>query len=136
MIPATFTPNHLSKLDIINEIAKKYSQDPSLRAVGDTLEGNITFSQICLYFDPQTGNTCAFGHCTKHPEQLRNDSLNMLTTDNTLDQLLKPQYHGHDLKFWEDIQRFHDLTEYWTRTSLSAKGQKHLDQLRNRYKDS
>ena len=46
-----------------------------------------------------------------------------------LDSILKPEYRGHPLQFWENVQRFHDTADYWDETSLTPRGITYLNSL-------
>jgi hypothetical protein len=54
------------------------------------------------------------------------DSLSYMLDDDktTFDSILKPEYHGHSLDFWQHLQVFHDHGCNWTITGMSDIGKK------------
>jgi len=48
-------------------------------------------------------------------------------------KIFKPQYKIDDIQFWEDIQGFHDVDDYWNETGLSAEGKKKYQRLLDKY---
>lgn len=84
----------------------------------------------CTYLDKATGNKCAVGRCIldseienvakfeeKYIYNTANSSPNVESLANrflNLDSLLKPEYRGHDVKFWKNLQNLHDLSSMWT----------------------
>jgi hypothetical protein len=128
-----------SKQEIIKELFDDYfCLDTSKRAF-DTEKG------MCTYFDSYTGNRCAFGMCMLPSDEgceypfLSHGagvySLKRLLTyhDMSLDDVLKEEYHGHGVWFWNDVQNFHDQNSWWTPEGLSDDGKKELEALKTRY---
>lgn len=119
-----------TKLQIIQETADYYSADPSKRAVND---GN------CYYFSPDE-QKCAIGRLSKIPKKLEDVSRAYYTIEELLParfsdkQIFKKDYQGHEVKFWMDLQNFHDSNKFWTKTGLSAKGRNKLESLKKKYK--
>ena len=100
-----------TKLEIIDETVAFYETDPSRRA-----EENNS----CLYTDSR-GNRCALGRYFT-PEMLEATGdfkgsfktlLAKLDRDPD-DEVFLPEYRGHDLEFWEELQAFHDEYDLWT----------------------
>jgi hypothetical protein len=125
-----------SKIDIINETVQYYSEDTNRRAVNDT-------NGCSYYFE---GKMCAVGRCVTNPQKFDKDSNNSNTTSQIyslvhqanfkLNARLKPEYRGHDLNFWEDLQSLHDTHYYWKRAKgLTEMGQSKVKELLERYKD-
>jgi hypothetical protein len=120
----------LTKQQILEETYNYYTEDVKRRAVGP---------RGCLYtyiLDNGTKKHCAVGRCFK-PEFQEKDLDSTLFTDpsNTscmslkdLESLLQDKYKGHELRFWRDLQFFHDTNGYWD-SSLTDIGQIYYDSL-------
>jgi hypothetical protein len=138
-----------TKIEIIKETAEFYGGDPSRRGIAITAEGD----EECVYFNPKTNNKCAFGRCADlnapvratdgGTTPLKNKTGPVLRLidwpsekpDEELDKILLPEYRGHSVYFWRDIQNFHDLDENFTPTGLSEIGQDHIAGLCETYKE-
>jgi len=138
-----------TKLEIIQETVKFYGDDPSRRAVIQSSETASGYA--CVYFDPKTGNKCAFGRCANLDAQIfatapflrtvplreKADWVRALVdgskgaeyANKELNKILLPEYRGHDLEFWSAIQYFHDCDEHFTKTGLSELGKLELENL-------
>lgn len=126
-----------TKLQIIEELFDNYYvKDPSKRAVS---------GRVCLYYEANTGNKCAVGMCMLNDETAKyhqefyatdvaslNDYL-VSEEEMRLDSILKEEYHGHDLDFWERVQKMHDRHYYWTEYGLSEQGLAKLEELKATY---
>lgn len=122
----------LTKLQIIDETEIAYS-DPSNRANIKEKDG----IESCSYLNQ--GKICALGRCMIDPGEVDRKYgsdevmvlIDALEEDSvTLDDLLKEKYRGHDLKFWADLQDFHDRGEHFHITGISAAGKQYLSNLR------
>jgi len=133
-----------TKIKVINETAAHYNSNN---------RGNDGLS--CVY-DAGDGNRCAVGRCMT-PEALekslfvlhsnyawgsvRNIEANI---ENHLFQfpegaksfldLLREEYQIDDLKFWKDLQQFHDEGSNWDDQGLSERGKKAYKILLDQYK--
>lgn len=121
-----------TKLQIIEELFDNYYvKDPSKRAAKGSR---------CSYYQESTGNKCAVGMCmlnddtAKHYQNLCPTSnvhgVNIVLTDEEkleFDDIIKEEYRGHDLDFWDEVQCLHDNNDYWTEYGLSEQG---IDELR------
>ncbi len=112
----------LTKLEIIEETAKYYAEDPSRRAIDE-----INF---CSYLTLD-GRMCAVGRCLVNPSNL-DTSLSGRITEVHL-ELLKPEYQGHTLDFWKDLQKFHDRPTYWSSEGLTEQGLIRVKELKEFY---
>lgn len=89
----------------------------------------------CTYHDEATGNKCAVGRCIDdskiesvsncEKEYIKNTggSPNVENLDRLfkgIDNLLKPEYHGHHIGFWESLQYIHDCTHFWDEDGFVA----------------
>lgn len=112
----------MTKLEIIDETVKFYTEDPSRRAVEN-------FS--CEYLTAD-GRMCAVGRCAENPEDIPYGSLGF--DDNVWATIeFKPQYQGHDERFWSDLQTFHDTSSFWESDGLSEDGKEHVEFLKKKY---
>jgi hypothetical protein len=64
---------------------------------------------------------CAFGRCCQNP-QLMPKGTPVSALPCEVDCYLKPEYCGQEPEFWQDIQRFHDVDDNWTKEGLSRRG--------------
>ncbi len=127
----------LTKLEIIEETVKYYSEDTSRRSKKDGR---------CVYLSPE-GNNCAFGRCCTE-EGLAFmagkegvavgifDRANSNYPGREIDSVLKEKYHGNSSDFWLSLQRFHDEDTWWGSNSLTETGLQRLNQLKEMYKDN
>ena len=56
-------------------------------------------------------------------------------TTYSIDNLLKEEYKGHSLSFWQEIQKFHDNDNNWDNQGLSEFGKTLYNELRKRYEN-
>lgn len=120
----------LTKQQILEETCNYYTEDVKRRATGP---------RGCLYtyiFQDGTKTHCAVGRCFK-TELQEKDLDNELFIDpgdtscmslKDLESLLQDKYKGHELRFWGDLQNFHDTNDYWD-SSLTDIGQVYYDSL-------
>lgn len=119
-----------TKPEILQETLEFYSQDPARRAYN---EG------VCYYLkidEDGIKRRCSVGRClskeakynggiNRHPNGVKDLATNF--GENNIDNLLAPEYHGHDVDFWASLQDLHDLTFNWTATGLSEEGVKSVE---------
>lgn len=104
-----------TKTEIIEETFEYYKTHP--RAINKN-EG-------CSYLT-DTGAMCAVGRCmTDEAVNFQKDNMDEgaggcglrlhdfsfsggIGNYTELDKLLKPEYHGHSVSFWQELQNFHD----------------------------
>lgn len=130
----------MTKIDIINETVKFYNLTNRGFGVGS-----------CMYLTEE-GNMCAVGRCMINPKDtqlkfgsgsIRGIACKMNNIDRTIskieldtmsvDHLLKPEYHGHNVEFWSDIQTLHDSYNNWNDDGLTEAGQKVVNELLIKY---
>lgn len=116
-----YSMSQKSMADIIKEFVDIYVADPSKRGLDSR--------HMCVYLNPMNGNQCMVGRCLVDPKGVPNS--NQLCDWSEIDQalfddLLKPEYRGHDFEFWIDMQDLHDLPTNWKPTGLSAVGEEQL----------
>ena len=119
-----------TKIQIIRETAAYYNS--SNRASNRT-------NTNCKYYICKNGEVreCAVGRCLIDSKSFKNRSYGATLTwynDNELNMDLKPEYQGHTVTFWSDLQEFHDGSSYWNKEGLSPAGKERLNELINDYK--
>lgn len=118
-----------TKIEIINETVKFYSEDTSRRAFTSDWGFNEEQKGVCCYLT-EDGRQCAVGRCLENSADIANGGI--ATVWNTAK--FKPEYEGHDKTFWSDLQNFHDPHIYWNDSSgLTKPGQVHLQKLLEKY---
>jgi hypothetical protein len=128
----------MTKTQIIEETAEFYSANPQLRGVKPDGLGGF----YCVYNGKNDAH-CALGRCLLPELQAQGENLagnsegpNMLRARNkinSLDEALQPQYRGHDILFWGDLQFFHDNESNWFTGGITITGQKALSDLLIKY---
>lgn len=118
-----------TKLEIIDETINYYS-NPNNRGI----TGNM-----CKYLT-DNGKMCAVGRCMAKPHtSYLGAASRILIRDGTqelkleLEPLLKEEYRGHSVKFWNDLQHLHDRAQHFTYTGFSHKGIEFIDELKAAY---
>ena len=116
----------LTKVDIIKETVEYYRHHKR------SMNG-----LYCSYI--HNGLRCAFSRCCMDDPQTTNklqarEGKGVSEFDVKLDELLKPEYRGHDLAFWCHIQRLHDTISFWKDRELSESGHRYVDYLLQTYK--
>lgn len=111
-----------TKLKIIEETVKYYSEDVRRRAVNGIQCSYIT----------EDGRMCAVGRCLQNPKEFGEISAYDLLLENE-DDIFKPEYQGHDPEFWEGLQKLHDNRKFWTTKGISLNGQDKVKELKERW---
>lgn len=118
-----------SMREILDETVQFYSENPTeKRSPGQYNGPNSTY--------------CAIGRCLIDEVKVlgeslpeNNNELLSLVYENgwlSLDQALLPEYQGHSLLFWQDLQNLHDLEVCWTQEGLSETGKELVKKIENR----
>lgn len=124
----------LSKLEILNETVQFYSEDVSRRS---------KYLGACVY-NGDNGSHCAVGRCftpslkaegKKLAKNQECDIENFLEARNldSIDSVLDEKYHGHNLQFWTELQRLHDLDIHWTDKGLSEMGEYRVNDIKEKF---
>ena len=114
----------------------------------------------CVYYNSETGAMCLVGRCLIDPQKAENEAIGALDNhlytlqeearefleldpDSVYDEeeclidlenRLKPEYRGHKLSFWFDLQEFHDTSSNWeTENEMSIGGKNILSQIKRRW---
>ncbi len=132
----------LTKQQIIKETAEFYGKDPVGRRASTT--GNS-----CRYYmEPSPKHPeprmCALGRCLINAVMHANTAasaptLNQCYTDGKgLDSILKEEYRGHSVRFWNRLQSWHDTGAHFDleKNCISPNGQSMLERLLDLYKDN
>jgi len=126
----------LTKHQIIDETVDYYNNNP--RSIRTDYEG----ASSCYYYHPDNNIQCAFSRCTKEEFKDKLIEQNESTVTNALsnlmlelDSILQDKYKGHDISFWEHIQRIHDKDSYWTNSKLNSSGIAFVNELKEKYKN-
>src|SRR5688572_1556530 len=115
----------MNRLEIIEETVKYYSEDITRRA--------ITEKGGCDYLTYE-GKMCAVGRCMINPQPFY-AGVTILNLESPLETLLKPEYRGHPIEFWAELQRLHDTRHYWYDQGLSNDGLFYLKKLKERWNE-
>jgi hypothetical protein len=120
----------MTKLEIIKETVEYYKNNNR----GISNNGN------CVYLS-QNGDMCAVGRCLENPEDIgiKPKDIETKTIDADFliadygDGIFKKQYQGHDPRFWQKLQNFHDTNRFWV-SYKTKKGNKLTDDGKNHLK--
>jgi hypothetical protein len=123
------TIKQLSKLEIIEETIKFYSEDINRRAlVGD----------LCAY-NTEDGKHCAVGRC--FTEDVKKQGINFeFNTGRGVESfdfqsLLQEQYKGHETYFWRQLQQLHDSigSVYWDENGITESGKQKAERIKEHF---
>lgn len=100
-----------TQTDIVLETLQFYLEDPKNR---------LAYANGGCFYGRPGGETrnCALGRC------MTDEALGKLWDSGhtasvlamvygSLDQFLRPEYHGHSTKFWRHLQELHDENAHW-----------------------
>jgi len=129
----------MTKREILKETVEYYktnSRGLLLDEETDTWE--------CVYLG-ENNSMCAVGRClqdkilenlpTRQESITASELSNYYDDASSLDDLLKPEYRGHDLAFWRYLQMFHDELSNWGGKTLTDKGKEEYAILFNKFED-
>lgn len=123
----------LTAVEIIEETVNYYSEDVNRRAVKKDELGD----SYCEYLSAN-GNMCAVGRCMSDPSLFDNDErITNILNKYKEEDILKPQYLGHEQEFWRGLQRLHDDLgkRYWCERGLTRSGKKEVLRLKKLYEN-
>ena len=123
-----------TKKEILEEAFEYYAADPSRRATN--AEGS------CRYL-MEDGRKCAVGRCLIEGKKICYGGLPkdpifaevQAQQIDDLDSCLLPEYRGHGVDFWQELQYWHDYCGNFTETGLSEKGERDAQFLLNKFAD-
>ena len=107
-------------LQTLNETASAYTS--KTRAANR--KGN------CYYF--KNGKCCAIGRCLAEPEKFAKWDCKVFGLPK-LESILKPEYRGYLIAFWEALQHLHDNPYYWDENGLSYIGKKQFEKIKKKF---
>ena len=107
--------------EIIKETVEYYWQDP---------KGRRAASDIACEYLTADGRMCAVGRCLTPEHAAR--AANIICDvgrlpgllEASLEEILQPEYRGHPVSFWDNLQTLHDTTRAWETEELLYE---HLD---------
>lgn len=123
-----------SRLDIIKETVKYYSEDTSRRGFNKKQE-------VCVYYDKDTGCKCAVGRYVKDSYlddlgEFEGNYENVLyegyNPTEFFDKRKVSKEIALDEEFWSDLQKFHDNSRNFNITKgsrLNVKGDQSVEEL-------
>lgn len=121
----------LTKLQIINQTVRYYKKYARCNKPG------TNGGSICVYYheDEEGYSCCAVGRCLKNPKLFDGNSYGVseFNCEFDLNAQLKPDYRGHEIEFWEEIQELHDSDCYWKNNELTTIGKKYVEDLKLRW---
>lgn len=134
-----------TKTEILEETAAFYGEDVTRRAVRKPGAANTS----CVY-KTDDDRRCAFSRCcTEEGVELLHEICNsgmgingaisslykhrLILRSDDADALLKPQYQGHTLEFWNDVQDLHDVNNDWDCNGITPRGQDKLNSLLSKW---
>jgi len=115
-----------TKLEILQETYNYYS-DPNKRGINK--------NGGCSYLT-EDGNMCAVGRCLTNPKTMQEFPYGVDKFEREgvhIERRLKPEYRGHSLDFWEDLQGWHDNHRNFVGDSISVFGEQHYQKLVEKY---
>ena len=122
----------MTKVEIIQMVANHYNDSNRSVANGG-----------CWY--ARDGKMCAVGMCMTDEAidkfggfggNVNNLSDKLLIQERrSIDTLLKDEYRGHDLDFWEELQELHDDSYLWDECGLTLEGWDKANGMINYYKN-
>lgn len=121
-----------TKEEIIDETVKYYNNNPRART-----------DHSCYYLTDDN-RMCAFGRCMLDEKRKKLEmkvcsiegmyrDLGISSKNFDFDSVLKPEYRGHSLSFWIDIQDIHDYSNFWYNGKLSEVGKSRVKELKEHY---
>lgn len=117
-----------SAIEIIDETLYYYTLRTRMRSKVDKHGAYYSFQY-------KIGNRkCSYARCCKPDTNLSHYTGNVSTFADKVEEYLKPEYRGHSIEFWEDIQWLHDCDSYWKGCNLTPKGLKFVNDLKIKYK--
>ena len=131
----------MTKTKIIKETYEYYAADPNDRRGYNKAESK------CYYIN-ELDKKCAVGRCLDFDSKDENikQLINLHYVESNysiddprynLEKCLIDKYKGHDVTFWKDLQRFHDIKNNWNikNNCITEKGKKVYQELLKKYEN-
>lgn len=115
----------MTKIEIIDYVVDYFQKNPRAKN-----------GENCLYLT-KTGLRCGHSICLE--DDFVKDTIIARTTnakhliDNHGDNIHKPEFRGHHIEFWMNIQRIHDINIFWRDNELTDDGKEFVKQLKETY---
>lgn len=120
----------MTKLEIIEDTIKYYSEDVSRRS--------ITINNRCVYKGPDC-KECAFQRVVVDDLSIYDGEYILSSAKSIIEGnpaiVFKPGYEGHEAGFWNSIQALHDRGYYWDKNGLTTTGLLEVEALKEIYKN-
>lgn len=118
-----------TKLDIIEDTVKYYSEDTSRRGLDS--------QGLCTYCSTDN-KKCAVGRWMLNPELYQGSFVNLHFISSTIDvenadATLLLEYQGHPKMFWTELQTLHDSSRYWNLAGLTEQGLDYVNSIKKEY---
>lgn len=119
-----------SKTEIIDETVEM------IKSLGRALSED---KAMCMY-RPEEHPGCAVGRCmipSEYDEEMENENIKLVQqdfADGDIDNILLPEYRGHETEFWMHLQNLHDSSTYWTDDNqLTDNGYRKINDIKSKY---
>ena len=111
-----------TRKEIIDETARFYNSQNRAEATDG-----------CYYL--LDGRKCAVGRCMKNPQADWSSIVTKLFSycGVRLENELLPEYQGHSMAFWRDVQMLHDAGDNWTDSGLSDQGRERVSEVHSEW---
>jgi len=122
----------MTKHEIIDETVEYYEINP----IGRRSIKDPALSGGCFYYRENDGiiQMCAVGRCMVDPKKYAPSGAYVSTLlEGEGEEILKPEYRGHEAVFWRDLQQLHDSSTYWNLQGLSDEGKDYVLNLKKEY---
>jgi len=117
--------------EIVNKVVEHYKTNPR----------GLNAEKRCVYIT-EAGATCAVGLCCFKSKLKRLPESTLSSDVESLfrvagEEILRPEFRGHELEFWETLQDLHDYDSNWYDTEgerrLTNKGKLVVESIINKY---
>lgn len=111
-------------IEIIDETIEFYNKNP-----------RSTSSLGCLYYNLKTKTKCAFSRCCTE-EGIKVLKLHEFRGLGHFDieSIIKEEYKKHELMFWVNLQKLHDIDKNWNDNELTEEGKIFVEKFKERFK--
>jgi hypothetical protein len=129
----------LTKLEILEETIAYYSEDVSRRAIYTEVitDGDEDYEEPQCYYESPDGKHCAAGRMMT--EEFLNSkyliegtSITSLIDASSI-PVFKPEYQGHNNKFYTELQRLHDADHNWDSNGLTELGRQKVESIKEEF---
>jgi hypothetical protein len=108
--------------EIVDLIAMSYTSE-TRSVIGITNRYGVN-NPRCMYYQKETGRTCAFGMLCINPKSFEENKVCSVILSMRGFGIIKPQYRVTEEKnFYMRLQSLHDIENYWDKSGLNSTGQ-------------